>query len=60
MNDSYEAEQLVLRVKSGDEAAFEEIVKKYERLVYYIALPKMENQADAADIVQETFIEVRK
>lgn len=60
MNDSYEAEQLVLRVQAGDEAAFEEIVKKYERLVYYIALPKMENQADAADIVQETFIEVRK
>ena len=50
MNDRYEAEQLVLRVQAGDEAAFEEIVKKYERLVYYIALPKMENRSQEINL----------
>lgn len=60
MKDGWNVEELVLRVQSGDEAAFEELVKKYEKLVYYIAAPKMENQADTSDIVQETFIEVRK
>lgn len=60
MKKAWNVEELVLRVQSGDEAAFEEMVKKYEKLVYYIALPKMENQADTSDIVQETFIEVKK
>lgn len=60
MNNEWNIEELVLRVQQGDEAAFEELVKRYEKLVYYIALPKMENQADTSDIVQETFIEVKK
>lgn len=60
MKDGFHVEELVLRVQAGDEAAFEELVRKYEKLVYYIALPKMETPADTSDIVQETFIEVRK
>ena len=46
MNNEWNIEELVLRVQQGDEAAFEELVKRYEKLVYYIALPKMENQSD--------------
>lgn len=60
MKDGFHVEELVLRVQAGDEAAFEELVRKYEKLVYYIVLPKMETPADTSDIVQETFIEVRR
>ncbi len=60
MKDIWDVEDIVLRIQAGDEAAFEELVKKYEKLVYYIALPKVQNQADASDIVQETFIEIKK
>ena len=47
---------LVERARSGDDAAFEEIVNRYSRLVYNIALRSAASPEDASDITQETFL----
>jgi len=51
---------LIERVISGEDAAFDELYRKYVRLVYYIAYKNTWNDADAKDIVQETFLEVKR
>lgn len=43
-----------------DEEAFNELYRRYHRLVYYIAYGMCKNDADAKDIVQETFIKVKR
>lgn len=45
---------------AGDEAAFNDLYRQYERLVYYIAYKHTKNDADAKDVVQETFLEVKR
>jgi len=60
MDEVWDIEDIVERVQHGDEDAFEELVRKYEKLIYYIVMPCVSNPADAKDIVQETLIEVRK
>ena len=45
---------------AGDEAAFNDLYRQYERLVYYIAYKYTKNDADAKDVVQETFLEVKR
>lgn len=60
MSELWNVEEIVIQAQQGDEAAFAKLVKKYERLVYYIAIQKMSSDIDAMDIVQETFIEVKK
>jgi RNA polymerase sigma-70 factor (ECF subfamily) len=47
---------LVHASKSGDVAAFEELVKRYERKLLRIALHLTHNQEDAEDVVQEAFL----
>lgn len=44
----------------GDEAAFEALYHKYYKLVLFIANRECANESDAQDILQETFIEIRK
>lgn len=60
MNDNFDIEKLVGRMQSGDEEAFTMMVKQYEKLVYYIAMKSLNDPADAKDVMQETFIEVKK
>lgn len=43
-----------------DEEAFNELYRRYHRLVYYIAYGMCKNDADAKDVVQETFIKVKR
>lgn len=50
---------LIERVKMDDEEAFNELYRKYHRLVHYIAFQLTKNEADADDIVQETFLQVQ-
>lgn len=45
---------------AGNEAAFDDLYRHYERLVYYIAYKQTQNDADAKDVVQETFLEVKR
>lgn len=50
---------LVEGVKKHDEAAFNELFRRYHRLVHYIAFQLTKNEADADDVVQETFLQVQ-
>lgn len=51
---------LIVRVKKGDYSAFETLVRKYENRVYNHCYKFLNNQEDAEDILQETFLQVYK
>lgn len=52
--------KLVKRCKKGDDAAFAELVERYQRKVFSIALGMVKNQEDAMDITQDAFIKVHR
>ncbi len=60
MNNNINEEEIVIRAQTGDEEAFTWLVRKYEKLIYYIVMQRVSDSADAMDIVQETLIEVKK
>src|SRR5262244_3403347 len=47
---------LVQAAKGGDVAAFEELVKRYDRNVFRIAQHITHNREDAEDVVQDAFL----
>jgi RNA polymerase sigma-70 factor (ECF subfamily) len=47
---------LVTAAKGGDESAFEELVNRYERKIYRLALNITQNQAEAEDAMQDAFL----
>jgi RNA polymerase sigma-70 factor (ECF subfamily) len=47
---------LVRRVLSGDEAAFEVLVRRYQRLVFHVAGGFFRSAADVEEVAQETFL----
>ncbi|HUZ05750.1 MAG TPA: sigma-70 family RNA polymerase sigma factor [Acidobacteriaceae bacterium] len=47
---------LVEQVKQGDLAAFEQLMKQYDRQIFRIAQHITQNREDAEDIVQDTFL----
>ena len=49
---------VIAKAKGGDERAFEELVTRYERLVYAVCLKLLGNEPDAQDAAQETFIKL--
>src|SRR5512140_1130971 len=49
---------LIERVKAGDHAAFEELVRRYEGKVYQLALRLTGNEMDAMDVIQDVFLSV--
>lgn len=51
-------QELVKLAKSGNEAAFEQLVGLYEQKVYHLAYNYMNNEQDALDISQEVFLRV--
>lgn len=51
-----EERELVQRVKSGDQAAFRELVERFKQQTYYLAFDLAGNHHDAEDISQEVFI----
>ena len=48
--------ELLERVRGGDEAAFDEIVERYERRVFAIAVRICRHHEDARDVTQDVFI----
>src|SRR5881392_2822369 len=48
--------RLVQAAKGGDVSAFEELVKRYDRNVFRIALHITQNREDAEDVVQDAFL----
>lgn len=53
--DSAPDEELVAATKSGEELAFETIVKRHQRRIFALAFRYTRVREDAEDIVQETF-----
>lgn len=47
---------VIQKAQDGDLAAFEQIVRKYEKRVLMVAIQVMQNEQDAEDITQEVFI----
>lgn len=47
---------LVARCLEGDKGAFEPIVRRYQRVLYNVALRMVGNREDARDIVQSTLV----
>lgn len=50
--------QLVSRFFAGDNAAFTELVKRYQQKIYSVAFQILGNHLDADEVVQETFVRV--
>ena len=46
---------LVEQAKQGNQQSFGELVRKYQMQLYSVALRMLRNDADAQDVVQETF-----
>ncbi len=53
-------EELVRNSLDGDPHSFEQIVTKYEKLVYSVCYRMFNNPDDAMDCTQDTFIKVYK
>jgi RNA polymerase sigma-70 factor (ECF subfamily) len=51
-------EELAARAAAGDESAFEAIVTRYQSRVFRLAWRLTANEGDAADVLQETFLQV--
>ncbi|MBQ3100110.1 MAG: sigma-70 family RNA polymerase sigma factor [Clostridia bacterium] len=47
---------LARRAAKGDPAAFEEIVDKYQHMIYNLCLSKLRSREDALDVSQDTFL----
>ncbi|HEV8384201.1 MAG TPA: sigma-70 family RNA polymerase sigma factor [Candidatus Acidoferrales bacterium] len=47
---------LVAQAKSGDTRAFEELVSRYERKIFRLAMNITQNKEDAEDVMQEAFL----
>ena len=52
--------QLVARLKAGEEAAFEEILRRYEVKVYSLVRGRTRNDEDAQDATQDAFLSIFK
>jgi RNA polymerase sigma-70 factor (ECF subfamily) len=48
--------RFVERFRRGDARAFDELVKRYQRQVFYLALRYVKNDDDAKDITQRAFV----
>jgi RNA polymerase sigma-70 factor (ECF subfamily) len=51
-------EALVSPAAAGDEAAFEDLVRRHQERVYRLAWRLTGDEADAADVLQESFLQV--
>lgn len=56
--DAGEAEQVVQRVKAGDQQAYAELIKAYERQMYTYCYGILSNREEAEDALQNIFITV--
>ncbi len=52
------SEEWIARLRAGDAAAFEELVRQHTPSVYKVAYAMMGNEHDAQDAVQEAFIKI--
>lgn len=48
--------KLIEQLKTGDETAFNEIVERYSKKLYFLCLKMLQNEKDAEDTVQTVFL----
>ena len=60
MSERYDETELIVRLKQGDQAAFAQLVEEHASKVYRLALRMMGSEADAEDVLQETFLSAFK
>jgi RNA polymerase sigma-70 factor (ECF subfamily) len=53
---AFDETPLVLRARNGDDGAFAELLNHYERKVFRLARNITQNDEDAEDVLQETFL----
>lgn len=51
-------QELIQAARRGDDSAFEELVRQYEKKVYHLALRMCGNQEDAMEVSQEAFLSI--
>lgn len=59
-NTDHDEQELVARLKAGDQAAYAELVERYGGRIYNLALRMMGDEAAAEDVLQETFLNAFK
>jgi RNA polymerase sigma-70 factor (ECF subfamily) len=52
----FDEQELVARAREGDAAAYNELVGRYERKIFRLAKHITQNDEDAEDVLQETFM----
>ena len=50
--------ELVEKFVKGDNAAFGELVERFQKKVYFLAYQVLGNHLDADEVLQETFVRV--
>lgn len=53
-----EDDELVRRLRAGDEAAYESLLLRFQQPVYNLAFRLLNDPGDASDVVQEVFLKV--
>jgi len=53
-----EDEELVRRLRAGDEAAYEDLLARFQQQVYNLAYRLLNDAGDASDVVQEVFLKI--
>src|ERR1700745_868597 len=53
-------EELIRRIRGGEHDLFYQLIRPYERRVYYAALAILRNEADAEDVAQEAMLKALK
>ncbi len=56
VTSGFDEPALLARAKAGDAAAFSELVKQYDRRIFRMAKQITQNDEDAEDVLQETFL----
>src|SRR5919106_889823 len=58
--DDFDERALLERCRSGDDAAFAELVDRYKDLVYGVVYRMMPNRTQIDDLAQEVFLKIHR
>ena len=54
----FDTQEAITQLKAGDEAAFKDLVLKFQNKVFNVCLGMLKNAEEAEDMAQEVFVEV--
>ena len=56
MNDAAADQEILERIRAGDKSACALCIETYGPSLYWLAMRLLQNETDAEDVVQETFL----